>query len=142
LLALLLVVDVREGAEPAHDPPGLVAERLPPAEEPAVRPGPVVPESEFLLERAARADRVLPAVPAGRQIVGVDARLPDRVRPTVLGKAGVFVPATVERIDRAVGPRRPDDLRDRFEEHTELRHRVVGRAGSSGPPRRPSAGAR
>ena len=114
-----VLADIDVGAEPADDPPLLVADRHDLRQE---RPEHAIRalERKRHLERLARGEGVLPARDDARQLLGVVHRLPAPPFLALGGGAGVFVPAPVVPEDVPVGVSDPAQRGDIVGERIKL----------------------
>src|SRR2546423_324837 len=108
-----MVIYVCAGADPLDDAAFDVAHSRCTTEVPAVLAVRGAPEAALYLERPARAAGLAPDPDAPLQVVRVQHLPPAPALGLLDGHAGVVAPALVVVVNRAVGVRRPDDLRHR-----------------------------
>src|SRR5205823_13299978 len=71
----------------------------------------LAPQPDLALEQVTFVQRRLPQLPAALPLLGVDER-PRGIAGHARHGAGVVEPAVVPVLERSVGQRAPDDLRD------------------------------
>src|SRR2546421_9264137 len=108
-----MVIYICAGADPLDDAALGVAHSRCTTEVPAVLAVRGAPEAALYLERPARADGLAPNLGTPLQVVRVQHLPPAPALGLLDGHAGVVAPALVVVVNRAVGVRRPDDLRHR-----------------------------
>ncbi len=106
-----LVVDVRAGAEPLHDPVVQVAHRQRSAQVPAVGAVRAAPQPVFHLENLAGSQALPPSFQAALRVVGMHDGRPAPGQAVLVRHARVLVKTAVEIFHGPVGFRHPDHLR-------------------------------